>query len=247
MNQVFNNAVSHAAQTVGAPRRVSQGPRETEQVGRETVERETDPEKTRQTVRNQAGHTGAANKQKSQKTRIRRRLVRRGKAGSTGTRGEAGKTASSKPRWAPSQPQARSAPLGRTHLWNRLRGSASLNRASLAFEQRQANLPPREQNATGRNRRFLNNLVQMTRTSLAQHTGGDAGEAFSRRDTRQILAALTGMQKTHEAKQRRKTEDGRVRHTEAELKFKGGAAQALMAIFEPEARPADYDPISMVA
>ncbi|MBI3928361.1 MAG: hypothetical protein HY319_22660 [Armatimonadetes bacterium] len=248
MSQVYNNAVSNAAQTVGAPRRVAPAPRETESetTARDILDRETEVEKTRQTVRDQASQASANRQQKARQNRVGRRVVRRAKSQGARANAEVRQTSKRELTWARTEPKVHRGPLGKTQLWNRLKGEASLNRASLAFEQQQATQPDPNHPKNIRNRTFLTNLVRMTRISLAQHTGGAAGEAFSRRDTRQILSALSGLQRSQDASNRRR-ETPRVRHTEAELRFKTNAAQALIAVFEPEAAPADYNPVSLVA
>ena len=50
---------------------------------------------------------------------------------------------------------------------------------------------------SGQQRWMLNNLIEMTRISVEQHTGGKPGEAYeSRRDTRLIYMALRGLRES---------------------------------------------------
>lgn len=154
---------------------------------------------------------------------------------------------------ATQQAQAEQAPVktakarGGSLVWKAMGGEASLRRASLGFEQQQAQNPSRPQvGAKAQQQYMLNRLVRMVSISMEQHTGGRSGESYSRRDTRRILGALTSLSTSSKPKgKQEKTE--RARHTEASLEAKRSRVLNLLAVFEPEPTPEGYEPVQLVA
>ncbi|MBI3925769.1 MAG: hypothetical protein HY319_09530 [Armatimonadetes bacterium] len=242
MSNLLSNVMGHAAQSTGLSKMVP-GTQETErsEIHRTPVDlEEARPKRTGPKATN-AGQAGAS---QNKKKLVRRRVVKT-KAGKTNTGYRTGnaETQPKQPETAPKGPRQQPRTGGEGALW-RLNSQASVNRASLNFDQSQDTTQRNvDQSRRGDQKLMLNRLVNMVEISMAQHTGGKAGEAYPRRETRQIYSALMGL-KTSSPERR---EDRRVRHTTAELKFKETQARGLVALLEPEPIPKDYQPVSMVA
>ncbi|MBI3926377.1 MAG: hypothetical protein HY319_12625 [Armatimonadetes bacterium] len=245
MSDLLSNVMGNAAQATGMPKSVRARPEteRTEPVQPPAEEAEETRQKSHATPQAPAAGQGDPSRK-----RVRRRVA-------DGTKAETGYRASKsearpKPAEAsdprkPGPQQQTASPSAERALW-RLGSQASLTRAVVRFEQSQQNTTRRnvEQSRNGTERMHLNNLVRMMEISTAQHTGGKAGEAFPRRETRHIYSALLGLKSSSPE---RREERRSVRHTDSELKFKEGQARGLMAILEPEPDPADYRPFVMVA
>ncbi len=120
-----------------------------------------------------------------------------------------------------------------------------LQQASIKFEQNR----PADQGMIspfGQQQAMLDSLINMTEMLYHQHTGDKAGEIYNRPATRQILTALKGLKDgamgTEEvvpvrAPKRKKREFmaqmARIEKTQQKL--------------EPQAFPADYEPLDLVA
>jgi len=123
--------------------------------------------------------------------------------------------------------------------------------ASVRFEQAQR-AQGNEANplsAAGQRRMMLENLSRMVKIGLEQHTGGTAGEAYPRRETRQIFSALQGLKAGGQptaSNENRRSDSRNV--TNGEFKLKEQRMNNVLAIFlDPPAPPEGHEPLELVA
>ncbi|MBI3929694.1 MAG: hypothetical protein HY319_29410 [Armatimonadetes bacterium] len=209
---------------------------------------------TNQAQRN-AGQAGASQTGEANRRRVRRkRVLVPKKGGSTQT----AKQQNAQPQTAETRgPRGQQSGQlgtgsfrgGSSQAKNTLMSGSFTTRASVQFEQAQQAQNKDNTNPlspSGQRKDMLNKLERMVNYALAQHTGGSAGEAYPRRETRQILMALQGLKSSSQPKADKK-EDGR-RLTEGEFKLKEGSANSIMAIFaDPPQPPPNYEPLELVA
>ena len=125
------------------------------------------------------------------------------------------------------------------------------NQASVKFEQAQraAGNDANPLSAAGQRRAMLENLSRMVRIGLEQHTGGTAGEAYPRRETRQIYSALQGLKAGGQptaSNENRRSDSRNV--TTGEFKLKEQRMNNVLAIFlDPPAPPEGHEPLELVA
>lgn len=128
---------------------------------------------------------------------------------------------------------------------------AATNRAGIEFEQarRASGNDANPLSAAGQRRAMLENLSRMVRIGLEQHTGGTAGEAYPRRETRQIYSALQGLKAGGQptaSNENRRSDSRNV--TTGEFKLKEQRMNNVLAIFlDPPAPPEGHEPLELVA
>lgn len=128
---------------------------------------------------------------------------------------------------------------------------ASAVRASVAFEQNRMaqGQDTNPLSAAGQRRMMLENLSRMVKIGLEQHTGGTAGEAYPRRETRQIFSALQGLKAGGQptaSNENRRSDSRNV--TNGEFKLKEQRMNNVLAIFlDPPAPPEGHEPLELVA
>lgn len=129
---------------------------------------------------------------------------------------------------------------------------AATTQASVKFEQTQRAAQGNDANplsAAGQRRMMLENLSRMVKIGLEQHTGGTAGEAYPRRETRQIFSALQGLKAGGQptaSNETRRTDSRNV--TNGEFKLKESRMNNVLAIFlDPPAPPEGHEPLELVA
>ncbi len=250
MSFLLNNAArSGALQSTGANRVTSRKLREAgdnELAARGKVGGDesdaSNPLKNLPLGQKQAGQAGKPKRRLVRRRRIRRKAVKRTWKQSLVSTKSAKEAKPQKPALS----RGEAALVGKGKLAKQHLLSKSLaTKASVKFEQQSQGRPTNPLSPAGRRRNMLNNLTNMVRISLAQHTGGKAGEAYPRRETRQILMALQGLKSSSTKKN---SSDSRNKLSVGEFKLKESSAASILAIFaEPPQPPEGYEPVEMIA
>ena len=120
-----------------------------------------------------------------------------------------------------------------------------LQQASIKFEQNRP-ADPGVMSPFGQQQAMLDSLINMTEMLYHQHTGDLAGEIYNRPATRQILTALKGLKEgamgTEEAAPVRAP-----KRKKREFLAQMARIEKTQQKLEPQAFPADYEPLDLVA
>ena len=171
-----------------------------------------------------------------------REVEGRRKTGETESTGKAEKKAKVHPRrasnWTPDR--------GLQTAQSLLNQQALLNQASIRFEQQRGPAEP-AMTPFGQQQAMLDSLINMTEMLYHQHTGDKAGEIYNRPATRQILTALKGLKDGAMSGDEPVAEVRAPRLKKREYMAKMARIERVQRSLEPQALPADYEALDLVA